>query len=91
MSKSTTPTLIIKQTNRDSFRTYIEEHINLNLRTIEPNKLGEVTQYFTTLIQEAAWYSTPTPKEGRKEIDNIPLHIHELGTAKRRAQSGWQR
>jgi hypothetical protein len=80
ISKSTTPKLISKQTNWDSFRTYIEEHINLNLKIKEPNELDEVTQYFTTLIQEAAWYSTPTPKEERKKIDNIPFHIRELVT-----------
>jgi hypothetical protein len=85
--KSTTPTLITKQTNWDSFRTYIEEHISLNLRIKEPNELDEVTQCFTTLIQEAACYSTPTPKEGRKKIDNIPFHIRELVTEKRRPRS----
>jgi hypothetical protein len=57
----------------------------------EPNELDEVTQYFTTLIQEAAWYSTPTPKEVREKIDNISFHIRELVTEKRRARSKWQR
>jgi hypothetical protein len=90
ISKSTTPTLITKQINWDSFHTYTEEHINLNLRIKEPNELEEVTQHFTTLIQEAAWYSTPTPKEGRNKIDNIPFHIRELVTEKRRARSKWQ-
>jgi hypothetical protein len=56
ISKSTIPKLITKQTNWDSFRTYIEEHINLNQRIKEPNELNEATQYFTTSIQEAAWY-----------------------------------
>jgi hypothetical protein len=54
ISKSTIPTLITKQTNWDSFRTYIKEHINLKITIKEPNKLDEVTQYFTSLIQEAA-------------------------------------
>jgi hypothetical protein len=54
--------------------------------------MDEVTQYFTTLIQEAVWYSTPTPKEERKKIDNFPFHIRELVTKrKRRASSRWQR
>jgi hypothetical protein len=67
ISKSTIPTLITKQTNWDSFRSYIKEHINLNQRIKEPNKLDEVTQYFTTLIQEAASYSESTLKEERKK------------------------
>jgi hypothetical protein len=62
ISKSTTPTLVTKQTNWDNFRTYIEEHINLNLRIKEPNELDEVPQYFTTLIQEAPIH----PKRGKK-------------------------
>jgi hypothetical protein len=84
----------VENSNRSTadygFRTYIE-HINLNLRIKEPNELDEVTQYSTTLVQEAAWYSTPTPKEERKKIDNIPFHIRELVTEKRRARSRWQR
>jgi hypothetical protein len=63
----------------------------LNFRIKGPNELDEVTQYFTTLIQEAAWYSTSTPKEERKKIDNIPPLIRELVTEKRRARSRWQR
>jgi hypothetical protein len=35
---------------------YIEHHINLNLTIKEPNELDEVTQYFTTVIQEGVWY-----------------------------------
>jgi hypothetical protein len=91
ISKSTTPMFITKQTNWDNFRTYIEKHINLNKRIKEPNELDETTQYFTTLLQEAPWYSTPTPKEERKELDNIPFHIRELVTKKHRAKSRWQR
>jgi hypothetical protein len=64
------------QTNWDSFRTYIEEHINLNQRIKEPKELDEATQYFTTLMQEAAWYSTPTPKEGkRKWIISLSIYV----------------
>jgi chlorite dismutase len=63
----------------------------MNLRIKEPNELEEVTQYFTTLIHEAALYLTPTPKDERKKIDNIPFHIRELVTEKRRARSRWQR
>jgi hypothetical protein len=54
----------------------------------EPKELNEATQYFTTLIQEAAWYLTPTPKEERKKINIIPLHIRELVTEKCRAEGG---
>lgn len=85
------PTLTTKQTNWDSFRTYIEEHINLNLRIKDQNELDEATQYFTTLIQEAAWYSTPNSEDESSIVENIPLRIRELVTEKRRARSRWQR
>jgi DNA polymerase/3'-5' exonuclease PolX len=54
ITKSTTPTLITKETNWDSFLTFIEVHINLNLRIKEPKELGEATQYFTALVMKAA-------------------------------------
>jgi hypothetical protein len=81
ISISTTPSLITKKNKWGQLRTYIEEHINLNLRTKKkPNELDEVIYCFTTLIQEAARYSTPIPKEGRKKADNIPFHIREQVT-----------
>ncbi|KAF2880457.1 hypothetical protein ILUMI_25735 [Ignelater luminosus] len=67
-----------KQTNQDTFRSCINEHITLNLRVKEPQELDEATQSFTTLIQEATYYSTPTQVEGRKKTDNIPLFIRKL-------------
>jgi hypothetical protein len=72
ISKSTIPTLITKQTNRANIRTYIETHINLKQTIEEPNELDEANQYFTTLIQEAAWRSAHNSKEERQELDNIP-------------------
>jgi hypothetical protein len=42
------------------------------------------------LIQEAAWYSTPAPPDKTNNTFNIPLHIHELVTEKRRARNRCQ-
>jgi hypothetical protein len=61
INNTTIPTLVTKATNWNSFRTYIEDHINMNTKIKETDELDQATQYFTTLIQEAAWYSTPTP------------------------------
>jgi hypothetical protein len=57
----------------------------------DTDELDQATQYFTTLIQEAAWYSTPTPPNKIKNTCSIPLHIRELVAEKRRARSRWQR
>jgi hypothetical protein len=47
------------------FRAYIDEHINFDLRIKECAELDEAIQYFTTLIQMAAWYCNPSPAQGR--------------------------
>jgi hypothetical protein len=62
----------------------------MKIRIKETYKLDHATQYFTTLIQEAAGYSTPAPPDKTKNTYNIPLHIRELVTAKRRARKRWQ-
>jgi hypothetical protein len=66
------------------FRAYIDEHINLRLRVKECAELDEVKQYFTTVIQAAAWHSNPFPRARTKPADNTPLHIRELIAEKRR-------
>ena len=83
--------LVTNATNWNNFRTYIEDHIIMNIKIKETDELDQAAQYFTTLIQEAAWYSTPTPLDTTKHTYNIPLHIRELVAEKRRARNRWQR
>jgi hypothetical protein len=45
----------------------------------------------TSLIQEAAWRSTPPEIIGKDSTSFTPLHIRELVTDKRRARNRWQR
>ena len=66
-NKTATPTLTTTHTNWDMFRAYINEHINLRLRIKECAELDEATQYFTTLLQAAAWHSTPPPPPCKNE------------------------
>lgn len=88
--KPITPRLTSAKTNWDIFRAFIEEHIKLNIRLKEPDEVDNAVQYFTTLIHEAAWNSTPTTNEP-KESQNIPFHIRQLVAAKRSARKKWQR
>jgi len=60
-NKAVTPTLSTIHTNWDMFRAYIDEQVNLRLRIRECAALDEAIQYFTALIQAAAWYYTPYP------------------------------
>jgi hypothetical protein len=62
-NKAVTPTFATIHTNWDTFRTYIDEHINLRLRIKEYAELDEAIQYFTTLIQAAVWHSTFTSRK----------------------------
>jgi hypothetical protein len=62
INKAAIPMTTTTHTNWDMFRAYINEHINLCLRIKECAELDEATQYFTTLLQEAAWHSTPPPR-----------------------------
>jgi hypothetical protein len=91
INSPTIPTLVTNTTNWNSIRTYIEDHINMNIKVKETDELDQETRYFTMLIQQAAWYSTPTPPNKIKNTCNIPLHIRELVAEKRRARSRWQR
>jgi hypothetical protein len=82
--------LITNATNWDLFRTYIEDHINMNIKIEEADELDQATQYLTTLIQETAWYSTPTPPNKITNMYNIPVHIRELVAEKQTVRNRWQ-
>ena len=84
------PTLTTKHTDWDAFRSYITAHIDLNLRIKNSSELDDATHRFTTLIQDAAWHSTP-PRASPVPANATPLHIRNLVTEKRRARSRWQR
>ena len=90
-NKAATPTLATTHTNWDMFRAYINEHINLRLRIKECAELDEATHYFTTLLQAAAWHSTPPPFAKTKPVNSTPLHIRELIAEKLRSRGRWQR
>jgi hypothetical protein len=62
----------------------------MNIKIKKADELDQATQYFTTLIQEAAWYSTPTPPNKTTNMYSIPLHTCELVAEKRRARNRWQ-
>jgi len=79
-----------KYTNWKQFQDYINKNITLNIRLKENTQLEDVVQHLTTLIQEAAWISTPERKKTIQETNNIPLHIKELVHEKCSTRSRWQ-
>lgn len=50
----------------------------------------ETVQYFTKILQDAAWQVMPERKNTLSENYNIPFHIKKLFQEKRRACGKWQ-
>ena len=85
------PRLTTRNTDRNSFQRYLEENTNLNIRLKSPADLEQAARYFATLVQKAAWFSTPATEQQSDFVPNTPLHIRQLVAAKRRARRVWQR
>jgi hypothetical protein len=80
------PQLSNRNTNWIQFKDYINDNISLNIRLKEHQDLEEAVNYITTLIQTAAWISTPERKTITQEAHNVPLHIRELVYKNRQAR-----
>jgi len=85
------PTLTTNHTDWDAFRAYITTHIDLHLRIKQRSELDDATHHFTTLLQDAAWHSSPPSRTPPAPVNATPLQIRNLVTDKRRARSRWQR
>ena len=85
------PALTTQHTDWEEFRSYINAHITLNLRLKERQELDDATHQFTTLLQNAAWHSTPPSRAPAAPSSGTPLHIRDLVLEKRRSRSRWQR
>jgi len=90
IDKTLPPKLTTRKTEWNIFQHYLEEDTNLNIRLKSPADLDQAAHYFTTLVQKAAWFSTPAQKQQAPFIPNTPLHIRQLVAAKRRARRVWQ-
>jgi hypothetical protein len=54
----------------------------MNIKIKETDELHQTTHYFTTLIQEAAWYSTLTPPNKKKKYMQHPTTYTRTGSRK---------
>ena len=91
INKPLPPKLTTRNTDWNAFQNYLDENTNLNIRLKSPPDLDDAAHYFTTLVQKAAWFSTPAQEQQATIIPNTPLHIRQLVAAKRRARRVWQR
>ncbi|KAL1110324.1 hypothetical protein AAG570_007857 [Ranatra chinensis] len=76
----------------DYFRHSLDSNINLSTPLKTPTDLDDSVHRFTQHIQQAAWLSSQSQtRPPRLQYYNLPEHIRQLITAKRRARSRWQR
>jgi hypothetical protein len=87
--KESIPKLCTKNTDWNKFGDVINSNIKLNIRLKEQIDIDEAVQYWTTLIQNAAWHATPAANK-QQENYNVPMHIREMVVEKRRARRIWQ-
>lgn len=73
------------------FREIIEQKVVLKTRLKHPNDIEDAIQYFTEIIQSAAWSSSTQISPRSQNSFPIPIHIRELIAKKRRARAIWQR
>jgi hypothetical protein len=89
LTKEPAPQLCTKKTNWDDYQEYINQHINLNIRLKKQDEIEKAVHDFTVLLQQAAWNSTPPPRQ-KPSDNNLPLRIKEMVQEKRRARRIWQ-
>jgi hypothetical protein len=56
----------------------LETYLIANLRLKEQTEIDEAVQYWTTLIQNAAWQATPAVNRKQQQNHNVPLYIREM-------------
>ena len=91
INKPTPPTLTTRNTDWNTLQNYLKKNTNLNIRLKSPTDLDKAAHYFTTLVQKAAWLSTPAADQQATLTSNTPLRSRQLVAAKRRARRVWQR
>jgi len=80
------PTLATHHTEWEVFGAYTTDNID-NLRIKQQSELDDTTNYFTTILQEAAWHSPQPPRTPSAPVKTTPLHICNLFAEKRRERS----
>ena len=91
INKESLPMLTNYKTNWNQFQKLIEEQINLQVPLKTPVQLEDELELFNSVIQQAAWESTPSIYTGFRKNQNYPLEVRELVREKRKARKIWQR
>lgn len=90
IKKIHSPSLYNKHTDWNSFRSWIENNITLNLPLKSDTDIDIATEYLTELIQQAAWKSTPVLRPKEETCINYPEEIKKKISEKRKLRAIWQ-
>jgi hypothetical protein len=88
LTKAQNPILINKYTDWDYFSYLLETNIDLNVPLKTIDQIEDKLYYFTTVIQEAEWKSTPNLKRKLRGL-NFTKEIREMIAEKRKFRSRW--
>jgi len=75
INKLPPPKLTTRNTDWNTFQNYLEENTDLNVRLKSPTDLDKAAHSFTTLVQKAAWLSTPATEQRAPVTPNKSLHL----------------
>ena len=75
--KSQSPALYNNRTDWDSFRRWLDSNINLQISLKSEDDIDAATEYFTKLLQESTWKSTPTLSAKEENCINYPKEIRK--------------
>lgn len=89
LKKETSPALVNRLTDWESFKQCLEERINLAVPLRNEQQLEEEVELFINNIQQAAWENTPEIKR-RVSGNNYPKEIRDLIAEKRKLRRKWQ-
>ena len=91
-SLSTRPSLTHGPIVWESFKTYLDDNIDLKISLKSTNEIETAAQNFVKLITDAATNSTISTCQHQNVPNNIlPIHLRHLINKKRYARSVWQR
>ncbi|CAG9122199.1 unnamed protein product [Plutella xylostella] len=93
IERSKKPYLYNNKTDWPGFKEYLHDHVDLKLPLKSEDDIDCATEYITSLIQQAAWLSTPDcegpDSRNVSNKNNLPLEAREMILEKRRLRRKW--
>jgi exonuclease III len=84
------PTLSNTHTNWDEFKRLIETKLDPKIPLKNEENILNAVEQFNSVIQQAAWNSTPVIPPGKDNIQDYPIIIKEKIAEKRKIRKQWQ-